>query len=353
MRDDSRKTQTTSHHDSADRAERWKVIDGRLSTSPKDDSLENARKAALEIASYESLSSDGSLPAKRCDVSTLLPISNIVKFLTMTSDQRERNVYNGALAPTGWRSYRQRRLHARCWLRAASCWLVCFAFYSTATFLLGLFVTIPNSQEGLLIVMTPETEAITPSDEYLLIRDSDILSIGQTDRHDGPGEGGRLLATDDFHALFRLLLLQSDPAAVVGEVDFDQPDESDIASLDLGTFDFRLPGLDPTEPAPFKPQEKIANNKPPAPVLRLDDDRRLPRDARRTLQIEKIVNQVANINVESAARKRFSVAQALDANGATLIARRMYQRVIDEYPNTRTAQHAAKRLIESNRIELN
>ena len=37
-------------------------------------------------------------------------ISNIVKFLTMTSDHRKRNIYNGALAPIGWRSYRPVRL---------------------------------------------------------------------------------------------------------------------------------------------------------------------------------------------------------------------------------------------------
>ena len=32
--------------------------------------------------------------------------SNIVKFLIMTSDQQKRNIYNSALAPIGWRSYR-------------------------------------------------------------------------------------------------------------------------------------------------------------------------------------------------------------------------------------------------------
>ena len=32
--------------------------------------------------------------------------SSIVKFLTKTSDHRKRNIYNGALAPIGWRSYR-------------------------------------------------------------------------------------------------------------------------------------------------------------------------------------------------------------------------------------------------------
>ena len=36
----------------------------------------------------------------------MLLTSNIVKFLTKTSDQRKRKFYNGALAPIGWRSYR-------------------------------------------------------------------------------------------------------------------------------------------------------------------------------------------------------------------------------------------------------
>ena len=36
----------------------------------------------------------------------MLLISNIVKFLTKTSDQRKRNIYNGASALIGWRSYR-------------------------------------------------------------------------------------------------------------------------------------------------------------------------------------------------------------------------------------------------------
>ena len=39
----------------------------------------------------------------------VLLISNIVEFLTKTSDHRERNIYNGALAPIGWRSYRPGR----------------------------------------------------------------------------------------------------------------------------------------------------------------------------------------------------------------------------------------------------
>ena len=36
----------------------------------------------------------------------VLLTSNIVTFLTMTSDHRKRKIYNGALAPIGWRSYR-------------------------------------------------------------------------------------------------------------------------------------------------------------------------------------------------------------------------------------------------------
>ena len=36
----------------------------------------------------------------------MLLASNIVTFSTMTSDHRERNIYNGAKAPIGWRSYR-------------------------------------------------------------------------------------------------------------------------------------------------------------------------------------------------------------------------------------------------------
>ena len=36
----------------------------------------------------------------------VLLTSSIVKFLTKTSDHRKRNIYNGATAPIGWRSYR-------------------------------------------------------------------------------------------------------------------------------------------------------------------------------------------------------------------------------------------------------
>ena len=78
-----------------------------------------ARVVRHSIAeAFDSHCSLSSLPHESCHLSSRVRESffaffvlqhlatNIVKFLTKTSDQRKRNIYNGAKAPIGWRSYR-------------------------------------------------------------------------------------------------------------------------------------------------------------------------------------------------------------------------------------------------------